>query len=168
MSDIFGRNVPLTPPPKGGVNRHFQAKVAKYWNLHIIETTSSIPTKFCTVIKITKYPSWVVQLPTEQIQDGGRPPSCKDKKSPYIGNGSTNFDQIWHGDAGRSPWSRRPLKIWKSMMVAAAILENRKIAIFWPWFDRFRRNLTRWRSFALALMQTEIPMTTEKSNLKGK
>ena len=29
------------------VNRHFQAKRAKYENFHIIETTASIPTKFC-------------------------------------------------------------------------------------------------------------------------
>jgi len=29
-------------------------------NMHIIKTTASIPTKFCTVIKTTKCPSWVV------------------------------------------------------------------------------------------------------------
>jgi len=32
-------------------------------------------------------------------------------------------------------------------MAAAAILENRKIAIFRPRFDRFRRNLTQRHSF---------------------
>jgi len=31
-------------------------------------------------------------------------------------------------------------------MAAAAILKNRKIAIFWPRFMRFRQNLTRCRS----------------------
>jgi len=56
------------------------------------------------------------------------------------------------------------VKISKSKMAAAAILENRKIAISRPQFDRFRRNLTQWCSFALALMQTEIPVTSEKSN----
>ena len=43
------------------VNRNFQAKLAKYQHFHIIETTASIATKFCTVIKTTKYSSWVVQ-----------------------------------------------------------------------------------------------------------
>jgi len=33
----------------------FQAKHAKYSNFNIIETTASIPTKFCTTIKTTKY-----------------------------------------------------------------------------------------------------------------
>ena len=47
-------------------------------------------------------------------------------------------------------------------------LWNRKIAISRPRFDRFWRSLTRWCSFALALMQTEIPVISEKSNLKGK
>jgi len=54
-------------PPKTciwGVNRHFQAKHVKYQHLHIIETTASIPTKFCRVISITKYSSWVVQTCT--------------------------------------------------------------------------------------------------------
>ena len=37
------------------VNRHFQAKVAKYWSLHITEITTSITTKFYTVIKTPKY-----------------------------------------------------------------------------------------------------------------
>ena len=43
------------------VNRHFQAKRAKYSNVHIMETTAWIPTKFCVVLKTTKYASWVVQ-----------------------------------------------------------------------------------------------------------
>jgi len=41
----------------------------------------------------------------------------------------TNFDEIWHGDAGWSSWAFRLLKftkVWKSKMVAAAILKNRK------------------------------------------
>ena len=50
-------------PPKnnlGGVNRRFPAKLLKSKNMHIIKTTASIPTKFCTTIKTTKCPSWVV------------------------------------------------------------------------------------------------------------
>ena len=37
-----------------GVNGHFQAKLVKYKQLHIIETTALIPTKFCTVINTNK------------------------------------------------------------------------------------------------------------------
>ena len=58
------------------VNRRFPAKLVKSKNMHIIKTTASIPTKFCTMIKTTKCPSWVVQTRSIQIhilkiQDGG-------------------------------------------------------------------------------------------------
>jgi len=42
---------------EGGVNRHLQAKLAKYRSLRIIETTVSILTKFCTMIKTTELSS---------------------------------------------------------------------------------------------------------------
>jgi len=48
----------------GGVNRRFPAKLLKLKNMHIIKTIASIPTKFCTAIKTTKCPSWVVQTHT--------------------------------------------------------------------------------------------------------
>ena len=60
-----------------GMNRRFQAKRAKYWKFHIIEITESISTKFYQTIETTKWPSWVVPIRTQQIQDGGRPPFCK-------------------------------------------------------------------------------------------
>ena len=133
------------------MNRRFQAKLAKSKNVHIIKTTVSIPTKFCTVIKTSKCPSWVVPTHALQIQDGGRPPSwknlkivisqprferfrrnlarrcssiplsvptvknlkfqkskmaaaaiLKNQKSPYLGRGSTDFDEIWKDDAFRT------------------------------------------------------------------
>ena len=62
------------------MNRRFQAKLAKSKNVHIIKTTASIPTKFCTVIKTTKCPSWVVTTHALQIQDGGRSPSWKNRE----------------------------------------------------------------------------------------
>jgi len=71
-------------PNFGGVNRRFQTKLAKPKNMHIIKTTASIPTKVCTVIKTTKFPSGVVQIDASQIQDGGLPPSCKNLKSRHI------------------------------------------------------------------------------------
>jgi len=55
-----------------GMNKHFQAKRAKYSNVHTMETTAWIPTKFCTPVKTSKYVSWVVQKRGQQIQDGGR------------------------------------------------------------------------------------------------
>ena len=69
-----------------GQNPHFWGDLAfssqtfEIENLHIIKTTTSIPTKFCTVIKTTKCPSWVVITHALQIQDGGRPPSWKNRK----------------------------------------------------------------------------------------
>jgi len=41
----------------------------------------------------------VVQTRAQQIQDGGRPPFLKIDKSPYLGNGSTDRHDMWHGDA---------------------------------------------------------------------
>jgi len=45
-----------------GANRRFQAKCAKNSNFHIFEATAWIETKFSTMIKTTKYPSWMVQI----------------------------------------------------------------------------------------------------------
>jgi len=48
--------------------------------LHIIATTAAIPAKFCTVIKTTKSPSWMVRTHASQIQDGRRLPSWNYRK----------------------------------------------------------------------------------------
>jgi len=54
----LGGQKPQTPQ-FWGMNSRFQAKLAKSKkNMHIIKTTASIPTTFCTVT--TKGPSWVV------------------------------------------------------------------------------------------------------------
>jgi len=95
-----------------------------------------------------------------------RPPSLKKIEiSPYLGRSLTNFDQIWHGNAFRSFWAVRPLKVGNFENPRWRQSRNRNIS---AWFDRFWQNLAQWRSFALALMQAEIPVTSEKSNLKGK
>jgi len=39
--------------------------------MHIIKSTASVPTKFCTVINTAKYFLWVVQTCTKQIYMGG-------------------------------------------------------------------------------------------------
>jgi len=68
-----------------GVNRRFQAKLAKSKNLHIIKTTASIPTKFCTVIKTTKCPSWVVHHTHHKFKMADGRHLGKIEKSPYLG-----------------------------------------------------------------------------------
>jgi len=47
----------FVPPLPWGRDRHFQAKRANYSNVHIMETTAWIPTKFCVAVKTTKYAS---------------------------------------------------------------------------------------------------------------
>ena len=49
---IFGGEIPPNPN-FWVVNRRFQAKRAKYWKFHTIETASSMSTKFCTTIETT-------------------------------------------------------------------------------------------------------------------
>ena len=117
-------------PQYWGVNRRFQAKLAKWKNVHIIKTTAPIPTKFCKVIKTSKCPSWVVPTRVKQIQDGGRPPSWKIENRPYLRNGSTDFREMWHDDVHSASELNRKLKFstvknprWRT----AAILKKWKI-----------------------------------------
>jgi len=72
----LGGEIPRKPQ-LSGVNRRFQAKRAKYWKFHVIETTAPITTKFCTTIETTKWSSWVVQTGGQQIEDGAWPPFWK-------------------------------------------------------------------------------------------
>jgi len=101
---------------------------------NIIKTSASIPTKFCTMIKNTKCLSWVVPTHALQIQDGAQPPSWKKiEKSPYLGRGSSDFDEIWYDDAVRPFWplqllilkiqdgGRRHLKKFKNHDISATV-----------------------------------------------
>jgi len=109
-SPFRGSNPPK--PPFGGVNRLFQAQRAKYWNLHIMKTTASITTKFCTTLKTTTCSSWVVQIRSKQIQDGGPLPFRKKVKSQYV---RKNFDWFWCNLARCRklfPVGDRLLKLW--------------------------------------------------------
>ena len=69
----FGGEIPRKPH-FWDVNMRFQAKRAKYWKFHFVETTASISTKFCKTIETIKKSSRVVPAGAQQIQDGGRPP----------------------------------------------------------------------------------------------
>ena len=119
-------------PQFWGVNRRFQAKLAKTKNLHIIKTTASIPTKFSTVIKSTKCPSCVLPTHALQIQDGGLPPSWKNRKIV--------ISQLWFAQFRRNlaRWCTsnfltvltvKNLKFQKSKMAAAAILKIENLHI---------------------------------------
>ena len=56
-------------PNFGGVNWRFQAKRAKYWKFHGIETTASISAKFCTTIETIK--KWSQLAPNKsKMADG--------------------------------------------------------------------------------------------------
>ena len=102
-----------------------------------------------------------------------RPPSWKNRKIAIFWPRFDRFDEIWHSDTVSPPWAFRPLKFQKFknprwLRLPSWKSKNRRISVSRPRSDCFRRNLTRWCSFALALMQTEIPLMSEKSNLKGK
>ena len=99
---LFGKNLGGQKPQNPllwGVYRRFQAKLAKSKNVHIIKTTGSISTKFCTMRKTTKCPSWVVPTHALQIQDGGRPPSWKNRKIVIISQ--PRFERFWRNLARR-------------------------------------------------------------------
>ena len=83
-------------PPK--LESAFPSQTRQIKNIHVVETTASIPTKFCTVVKTTKFPSWVVQTSASQIQDGGKPPYCKNGKS-YLRESLTDRQEIRHDNA---------------------------------------------------------------------
>jgi len=52
----------LPKPLLFGCEWAFSSKCAKYSNFHVINTTAWMTAKFCTMIKTTKYPLWVVQI----------------------------------------------------------------------------------------------------------
>ena len=95
---ILGVKYPKNPN-FWGVNRRFQAKLAKYWKFHAIETTASISTKFCTKIETIKNSSgWSQSAPNKSKMADGRHFE-KTVKSLYLCNRLTDFDKIWYYDA---------------------------------------------------------------------
>jgi len=79
------------------------------------KTTESISIKFCTVIKTTKRPSWVVRARASQIQDGSRLPSWITKNrfiavtvlliTAKFGT-MTHFDQLHRMDRYSADWAK--------------------------------------------------------------
>jgi len=82
----------------GRLNKTFSSLSREIVNLHIIESTASIPTKFCMLIKTTKCPSWVVRTHASQIQDGGRLLSWKYLKIAIY---RQRLDRFWPNLAQR-------------------------------------------------------------------
>ena len=138
-------------------------------NRHILTVVWPISTKFDTVTQFHLLErSDHKNFKNLNIQDGGGRHLEKSKNRHVLAafwTISIKFGMATHFDT-LEPSTVKSLKFWKSKMPAAAILKNRKIALSQTRFDWFRRNLTRWRSFALALMETKIPVTSGKSNLK--
>jgi len=118
------------PPPQkkiqflGKVNRRFQAKRAKYWKFHIIETTASISTKFRKTIETTKWSSWVAPIASNKskMADG----RCFEKKplnrhiSATVWRILVKFGTVTH----IGPLYRivKISNFWKSKMAAADTL----------------------------------------------
>jgi len=143
---ILGVKSPKNPNFRG-MNRRFQAKRAKYWKFHIIETHASISIKFCTTMETIKWSSWVVPIGAQQIKMADGRHFEKNVKSPYLCNRSTDFGEICYSDAYSTLTADLPLKF--------RVFENprwrwppswkiTKIAISLQWFHRSLRNLVCW------------------------
>ena len=134
-------------PNFGGVNRRFQAKRAKYWKFHVIETPASISTKYCTTMEAIKWSLWVVPIGAQQIQDGGRSPFWKITK---ILTSPEGFDQSlrnlvhWCKMAQLTAPTVKKFDFQKSKMADGRHFKNRKIAISLQPCDRFWWNLAQW------------------------
>jgi len=141
LHPICGSKTPIL-----GCKWAFSSQTREIENVPIIKTTASIPTKFCTVMKTTKCPSWVVPTHALQIQDSGQLPSLKNRK---IVISRPRFERFWWNlDYRRSSTlltvpTVKNLKFRKVKMAAAAILESENRHI---WFEWFQQNLTQWRS----------------------
>ena len=96
------------------------------------------------MIKTTKCPSWVVPTHALQIQDGGRPPSWKNRK---IVISQPRFERFWRNLAR---WCSLTLltvptvKNWNFKHSRWRRPLSWKIAISRPRFNRYWRNLARW------------------------
>jgi len=87
----------------------FMTNAPKDSNFHIIETTASIATKFCTmIIPPSTLHEWSKYAPSKSKMVDGL--HLEKSKKIAICNGLTNFDEIWHGDASRPSWSQQPVK----------------------------------------------------------
>jgi len=150
---IKGSSYPKTPI-LGGVGRCFQVKRAKYSNFSVIKITAVTPTKFCTMIKTSKYPLRVVSKCATQIQDGGWPPSWKKLKKIVISQ--QPFDRFWrsvrHYDVFlcKDVPFRGHVDITSPYLVVIHIPMN---SHFGAWIGLFKPNEQNVQTFILSKLQ---------------
>jgi len=125
----------------------------KWKNGHISATVWPISAKFGVVTHTgppNRSDNYIFEL--LKIEDGGRPPSWKIKKQPFLGNGLMYLHENWHGNAYWPSKRYGQLKFyniknpWWRM---TSILKNGKMAISRPWYDRSVQNLVWWHVLAL-------------------
>jgi len=137
---ICSHGSPFSKPPKPqfwGVNRRFQAKLAKSKNVHIIKTTASIPAKFLHSDKDHQIGEGDGQMPfvggpnTHITNPRQRTANILEKsnKSSYLGNGLNDRHEIWHGYANirYDTVDLRALKSWRDGQLYLAHGQKRKI-----------------------------------------
>jgi len=106
----------------------------------IINTTASIPTKFCATPKTTKCSSWVVQIRAQKskMMDGRHFEKKTLNHHIYATVFWLIFDEIWQGDEYWSPTTGdRPLKF--------RIFENSR----WRWPPSWKSQQSRYLSNGL-------------------
>jgi len=164
---ILGVKYPQNPN-FGGVNRRFQAKRAKYWKFHVIETKASISTKFCTTIetKRTRH-GWSQSAPNKSKMADGRHLK-KTVKSLYLCSRLTDFDKIWYNDANWPLTADLRLKFqifenWKWRRPPSWKIT--KIAMYPQRFDRSLWNLVCWCKICPLTAQTIKKFEFHKSNM---
>ena len=118
-----------------GMNRRFEAKWAKFQKFHIIETTASISTKFCTMIETTVV---IVGSPnTHPTNRRWRMAAILKKTLNALYLQPFDFDEIWHathiGPLQRN--ERYNFEFLKIQDGGGAILKITKIATSPQWFD---------------------------------
>ena len=88
-------------------------------------------------------------------------------KLTYLGRGSNDFNEIWHGDAIQHSWHGRSLKIqnFENPRWRRRHLEKSKNTISRPWFERFRWNLTHWCSSTFLTVLTVKNLKFLKSKM---
>jgi len=120
-------------PKKRREYRHFQAKIAKYKNVYIIETIASIPTKFCTTINTTNCASW---WPKHAYNNETPKLHTVERKYVYIG-----LDYFW-------PYCKPEGPLFLAELVCLCVCLSVCLCL-WPALlpfnvDRFWRNFVCW------------------------
>ena len=110
VTSFGGKCAPKTP--QKGVNRHFQAKLAQYWNSYLGRGSSDFDEIWHTDAVIPSWPFRLLKIWNFENPRWRRTPSWNIEKSRYLGHGWSDIDKIWHNDAVPPSWPFWPLKNW--------------------------------------------------------